>query len=79
MCTVAAIETEFTLGSLTCLGRACAVLQGQAVAPTAPKKATGTYWGYQTRLAGSLGAVFSECPFKVRQCAYDAGISEMVD
>lgn len=36
---------------------------GRAVAPSTPREKLGTYWGYTTRLASSLGAVWSECPF----------------
>ncbi len=36
---------------------------GEAVAPSAPRQEAGLYWGYETRVAGSLGEVFSGCPF----------------
>ncbi len=36
---------------------------GKATAPCAPRVEAGLYWGYETRLAGSLGDVFSGCPF----------------
>ena len=37
--------------------------RGTAVAPHEPRTKMGLYWGYQTRLAKSLKAVFDECPF----------------
>lgn len=37
--------------------------EGEAVAPEAPREEAGYYWGYSVRQAGSLGAVFTECPF----------------
>nr|POE89959.1 integral membrane protein sed5 [Quercus suber] len=39
------------------------LLRAQAVAPDAPRKEKGYYWGYAVRQAGSLGEVFTECPF----------------
>eukprot|EP00466_Bigelowiella_natans_P001250 jgi/Bigna1/89093/estExt_fgenesh1_pg.C_430094 len=39
-------------------------LRGNAVDPTKPRTQDGIYWGYTTRLAGGLGKVLSECPFK---------------
>ncbi|KAF2089967.1 DUF171-domain-containing protein [Saccharata proteae CBS 121410] len=38
-------------------------LQAAAVNPSLPRQEEGYYWGYQTRQAGSLSAVFTECPF----------------
>jgi hypothetical protein len=38
---------------------------GKVVSPSAPRKFDGTYWGYTTRLASSIKAVFDECPFGV--------------
>lgn len=37
--------------------------EGEAVAPDTPREEGGYYWGYSVRQAGSLGAVFTECPF----------------
>jgi methyltransferase len=34
-----------------------------AVSPNDPREKFGLYWGYRTRLARSLGEVFSGCPF----------------
>lgn len=34
-----------------------------AVAPSAPRKEAGYYWGYGVRRCESLSAVFTECPF----------------
>lgn len=41
-----------------------AALRGKAVAPSKPREALGVYWGYTVRVAGSLGEVFSKCPFE---------------
>ena len=38
-------------------------MKGTVVSPAAPREANGTYWGYTTRVAKSIGAVFDECPF----------------
>ncbi|XP_035224214.1 putative methyltransferase C9orf114 [Stegodyphus dumicola] len=38
--------------------------KGKVVSPYAPYKCDKIYWGYNVRLAKSLSAVFSECPFK---------------
>lgn len=37
--------------------------EGEAVAPDVPREEAGYYWGYSVRQAGSLGEVFTECPF----------------
>ncbi|KAI8048180.1 putative RNA methyltransferase [Syncephalis plumigaleata] len=37
--------------------------KGIVVSPKVPRKTAGVYWGYRTRIAGSIGKVFSECPF----------------
>ena len=39
-------------------------LKGKIVSPLEPKVVGGLYWGYSVRLARSLGAVFTECPYK---------------
>lgn len=39
-------------------------MTGIAVSPAAPREEKGTYWGYTTRLATSMQAVFDECPFE---------------
>ena len=39
--------------------------RGRVVSPRAPRTEDGLYWGYTVRLADSLSAVFSKCPFKV--------------
>jgi len=33
------------------------------VAPSAPKSEAGLYWGYATRLAANLSAVFTQSPY----------------
>ena len=37
--------------------------QGRGVAPLEPKQKDGIYWGYQTRVADSISAVFTDSPF----------------
>jgi predicted SPOUT superfamily RNA methylase MTH1 len=38
-------------------------LDAEAVSPDTPREETGYYWGYSTRMASSLSAVFTECPY----------------
>ena len=38
----------------------------QVALPDEPRTAAGLYWGYTTRIARGVGAVFSECPYVVR-------------
>ena len=38
-------------------------LQAEAVSPDTPREEAGYYWGYSTRLASSLSAIFTECPY----------------
>ncbi|KAF2769052.1 DUF171-domain-containing protein [Teratosphaeria nubilosa] len=38
-------------------------IEAEAVTPDAPREEAGYYWGYSSRQAGSLGAVFTECPY----------------
>jgi predicted SPOUT superfamily RNA methylase MTH1 len=44
--------------------------KGIVVSPKVPRKTAGVYWGYRTRIAGSIGKVFSECPFDVSVIEY---------
>ncbi|KAI9857684.1 MAG: hypothetical protein M1813_008105 [Trichoglossum hirsutum] len=37
-------------------------IRAEPTHPSAPRTSTGYYWGYTTRLAGSLSDVFTECP-----------------
>merc|ERR1712151_549060 len=37
--------------------------RGEPVEPREPTIALGLYWGYQTRIATSLRAVFDDCPY----------------
>lgn len=39
-------------------------IRGKVVSPSAPREDDGTYWGYTTRLATSINAVFDECPYE---------------
>lgn len=34
------------------------------MSPSAPREDDGTYWGYTTRLASSINAVFDDCPYE---------------
>lgn len=43
--------------------------RGKVVAPTLPRTERGLYWGYTTRVATTLSAVFDECPYEVRWVA----------
>lgn len=38
-------------------------LDAEAVSPDTPREETGYYWGYSTRMASSLSAVFTESPY----------------
>ncbi len=38
-------------------------IKGKVVSPSAPREMDGTYWGYTTRMASSLKAIFDEAPF----------------
>lgn len=38
-------------------------LKGIIVPPTLPKSETGTYWGYQVKMASSLSDIFAKCPY----------------
>ena len=40
---------------------------------TTPREEMGYYWGYDTRMAGSISAVFSECPYSA-DGGYDLAI-----
>lgn len=40
------------------------LIRGTVVSPSAPRENDGTYWGYTTRMASSINAVFDECPFE---------------
>lgn len=39
-------------------------IKGTVVSPSAPRETDGTYWGYTTRMASSINAVFDGCPFE---------------
>jgi len=38
-------------------------MRGTVVSPSTPRENNGTYWGYTTRLAPSLKAIFDESPY----------------
>lgn len=38
-------------------------MKGKVVSPTTPRDEDGIYWGYTTRLASSINAIFEECPY----------------
>ena len=39
-------------------------MKGKVVSPTTPRDEEGIYWGYTTRLASSINAIFEECPYE---------------
>lgn len=39
-------------------------IKGKVVSPTTPRDEDGLYWGYTTRLASSINAIFEECPYE---------------
>jgi len=39
-------------------------LKGKVVSPSEPRERDGTYWGYTTRMASSIKAIFDESPFE---------------
>lgn len=45
-------------------------IPGKVVSPSTPRETSGTYWGYTTRLATGIKAVFDDCPYG----AYDLSI-----
>lgn len=61
-------------------GRPGKTMSGKVVSPSAPREDDGTYWGYTTRIAGSIRKVFEECPFE-EEGGYDLkiGTSERGD
>ncbi|XP_011664913.2 putative methyltransferase C9orf114 [Strongylocentrotus purpuratus] len=48
----------------------------KVVSPSAPRLEAGLYWGYSVRLASSLGAVFTGCPFSDNGYDLTIGTSE---
>jgi hypothetical protein len=59
-------------------GKGGGVMEGTVVSPTAPCDEDGTFWGYATRLALSINAIFAKCPY---EGGYDlrVGTSERAD
>jgi methyltransferase len=45
-------------------------IPGKVVSPSTPRETSGAYWGYTTRLAAGIKAVFDDCPYG----AYDLSI-----
>lgn len=39
-------------------------MKGTVVSPTTPRDEGGMYWGFTTRLASSINAIFEECPYE---------------
>ena len=54
------------------------VFHGTVGSPSAPRENDGTYWGYTTRMATSINAVFDECPFE-QGYDFEIGTSERGD
>lgn len=40
------------------------VMEGTVVSPTTPRDEDGIYWGYTTRLASCINAIWEECPYE---------------
>lgn len=62
------IAGEIDLGSrltiqLPVQGSSGQGIMAEAIGPDIPREQDGIYWGYSTRQASSLGAVFTECEF----------------
>jgi len=38
-------------------------MKGEVVSPTCPRDEEGVYWGYTTRMASTIDAIFAECPY----------------
>jgi hypothetical protein len=45
-------------------GKGCGIMEGTVVSPTAPRNKDGTFWGYATKLALLINAIFAKCPYK---------------
>lgn len=39
------------------------IMKGKVVSPTTPRDTDGIYWGFTTRMASSINAIFKECPY----------------
>lgn len=39
-------------------------MKGIVVSPTTPRDRDGVYWGYTTRMASSIKAIFDDCPYE---------------
>lgn len=50
-------------------------MPGNVVSPTTPRDEDGIYWGYTTRMASSISAIFDECPF---DGGYDLKVGKFV-
>ena len=51
-------------------------IKGTVVSPSAPREDDGTYWGFTTRMADSISAVFEQCPFSEDGYDLKIGTSE---
>jgi hypothetical protein len=45
-------------------GKGGGVTEGTVVSPTAHRDEDGTFWGYTTRLALLINAIFAKCPYE---------------
>jgi hypothetical protein len=45
-------------------GKCGGIMEGAVVSPTAPRDEDGTFWGYATKLASLINALFAECPYE---------------
>jgi hypothetical protein len=50
---------------LTTLTPGDVALEARLAVPSEPRETGGLYWGYSTRIASSMDALFSACPFPV--------------
>ncbi len=45
-------------------GKGGDVMEGTVVSPTAPRNEDETFWGYATKLASLINAIFAECSYE---------------
>jgi hypothetical protein len=45
-------------------GKGSGIMEETVVSPTAPRDKDGMFWGYATRLALLINAIFAECPYE---------------
>jgi predicted SPOUT superfamily RNA methylase MTH1 len=55
---------------LTTLTPGDVALEARLAVPSEPRETGGLYWGYSTRIASNMDALFSACPFPVRVLSF---------